>query len=284
MSQANKHLVLCPFTAAVRQQAVATYVEMKLPTPPVPKPRTRINGEYNDYANVVPIEEGSCVAAVDNNNNSNGNGTKLRLVRHSPTPDYPPPTVTEAERTIFNFMQPATLRKNSLLEPAESPRTTNSVSSDQVEEYVADIPFAGLFKGSTLNLSSDVVDGIGAVPGDREFLQSPSMVRSAHVQNHRRSLSKQRYSALGEDFSASRVWAEIDTIFENIGNEVSTVEQEVEEFVEDPSSLSLEDSRQSLHIRDPAELLLGRNRAQPPPIGATRHTHLSMAKFDTLCL
>jgi len=101
MSQANKHLVLCPFTAAVRQQAVATYVEMKLPTPPVPKPRTRINGEYNDYANVVPIEEGSCVAAVDNNNNSNGNGTKLRLVRHSPTPDYPPPTVTEAERTIF---------------------------------------------------------------------------------------------------------------------------------------------------------------------------------------
>nr|NP_001262939.1 uncharacterized protein Dmel_CG11168, isoform D [Drosophila melanogaster]NP_651311.2 uncharacterized protein Dmel_CG11168, isoform A [Drosophila melanogaster]AAF56367.1 uncharacterized protein Dmel_CG11168, isoform A [Drosophila melanogaster]AGB96319.1 uncharacterized protein Dmel_CG11168, isoform D [Drosophila melanogaster] len=244
--------------SAVRQQAVATYVEMKLPTPPVPKPRTRINGEYNDYANVVPIEEGSCVAAVDNNNNSNGNGTKLRLVRHSPTPDYPPPTVTEAERTIFNFMQPATLRKNSLLEPAESPRTTNSVSSDQVEEYVADIPFAGLFKGSTLNLSSDVVDGIGAVPGDREFLQSPSMVRSAHVQNHRRSLSKQRYSALGEDFSASRVWAEIDTIFENIGNEVSTVEQEVEEFVEDPSSLSLEDSRQSLHIRDPAELLLGR--------------------------
>ncbi|EDW43579.1 GM26644 [Drosophila sechellia] len=229
--------------SAVRQQAVATYVEMKLATPPVPKPRTRINGEYNDYANLVPIEEGSCVAAVDNNNNSNSNGTKLRLVRHSPTPDYPPPTVTEAERTILNFMQPATLRKNSLLEPAESPRTTNSVSSGQ---------------RSTLNLSSDVVDGIGAVPGDREFLQSPSMVRSAHVQNHRRSLSKQRYSALGEDFSASRVWAEIDTIFENIGNEVSTVEQEVEELVEDPASLSLADSRQSLHIRDPAELLLGR--------------------------
>ncbi|EDW51111.1 GM17773 [Drosophila sechellia] len=130
--------------------------------------------------------------------------------------------------------------------------------SNNLEEYVADIPFAGLFKGSTLNLSSDVVDGIGAVPGDREFLQSPSMVRSAHVQNHRRSLSKQRYSALGEDFSASRVWAEIDTIFENIGNEVSTVEQEVEELVEDPASLSLADSRQSLHIRDPAELLLGR--------------------------
>ncbi|XP_017079982.2 ankyrin repeat and sterile alpha motif domain-containing protein 1B isoform X1 [Drosophila eugracilis] len=247
--------------SAVRQQAVATYVEMTLPSPPVPKPRTRINGEYNDYANLVPIEEGSCVADVDNNNNSNGNGNKLRLVRHSPTPDYPPPTVTEAERTIFNFMQPATLRKNSLLELGDSPRTTNSVSSDQVEEFVADVPFAGLFKGSTLNLSSDVVDGNGSQTGDREFLRSPSMVRSAHAQNHRRSLSKQRFSALGEDFSASRVWAEIDTIFENIGNEVSTVEYETDELISEPTSLSLEDSRQSLHIRDPAELLLGRKQS-----------------------
>ncbi|XP_016999144.2 ankyrin repeat and SAM domain-containing protein 1A isoform X3 [Drosophila takahashii] len=247
--------------SAVRQQNVATYVEMTLPSPPVPKPRTRINGEYNDYANLVPIEEGSCVQAVDNNNNSNGNANKLRMVRHSPTPDYPPPTVTEAERTIFNFMQPATLRKNSLLEPGESPRTTNSVSSDQVEEYVADSPFAGLFKGSTLNLSSDVVDGKGALPGDREFLRSPSMVRSAHAENHRRSLSKQRCSALGEDFSASREWAAIDTIFENIGNEVLTVEQEAEELINETPSLSLEDARQSLHIRDPAELLLGRKQS-----------------------
>ncbi|XP_016961317.1 ankyrin repeat and sterile alpha motif domain-containing protein 1B isoform X1 [Drosophila biarmipes] len=246
--------------SAVRQQAVASYVEMTLPAPPVPKPRTRINGEYNDYANLVPIEEGSCAPPVDNNNNSNGNGSKLRLARHSPTPDYPPPTVTEAERTIFDFMQPATLRKTSLLESGESPRTTNSVGSDLVEEYVADNPFAGLFKGSTLNLSSDVVDGKGSGAVDREFLRSPSMVRSAHAQNHRRSLSRQRCSALGEDFSASREWAEIETIFENIGNEVSTVDQEKEELITDPPSLTLEDSRQSLHIRDPAELLLGRKQ------------------------
>ncbi|XP_017124125.1 ankyrin repeat and sterile alpha motif domain-containing protein 1B isoform X1 [Drosophila elegans] len=255
--------------SAVRQQAVASYVEMTLPSPPVPKPRTRINDEYNDYANLVPVDEGSCVAAVsvDNNNNSNGNATgngkKLRSVRHSPTPDYPPPTVTEAEHTIFNFIQPVTLRKNSFLEPGETQRTTTtSVNSDQVEEYVADNPFAGLFKGSTLNLSADAVDGKVSMPMDREFLRSPSMVRSAHAQNHRRSLSRQRFSALGEDFSASRVWAEIDTIFENIGNEVSTVGQkEVEEGLDDPSSRSLEDSRQSLHIRDPAELLLGRKQS-----------------------
>ncbi|XP_016981985.2 ankyrin repeat and sterile alpha motif domain-containing protein 1B [Drosophila rhopaloa] len=239
----------------VRQQAVASYVEMTLPSPPVPKPRTRINGEYNDYANLVPIEEGSCVLAVDNNNNSK----KLRSVRHSPTPDYPPPTVTEAERTIFSFIQPVTLRQNGLLEPGESPRTTTSVSSDQVEEYVADNPFAGLFKGSTLNLSSDVVDG--KVGLDREFLRSPSMVRSAHAQNHRRSLSRQRFSALGEDFSASRVLAEIDTIFKNIGHELSAVDQKAEELLDEPTCLPLEDSRQSLHIRDPAELLLGRKQS-----------------------
>jgi len=134
------------------------------------------------------------------------------------------------------------------------------MGSDLVEEYVADNPFAGLFKGSTLNLSSDVVDGKGSGPGDREFLRSPSMVRSAHAQNHRRSLSRQRCSALGEDFSASREWAEIETIFENIGNEVSTVDQETEELIKDQPSLSLEDSRRSLHIRDPVELLLGRKQ------------------------
>lgn len=243
-------------------------MEMTLPSPPpVPKPRTRINGgEYNDYANLLPIDEVDGrlpLPAVDNNNNSKA--SKLRTVRHSPTPDYPPPTVTEAEHTIFNFIQPAvTLRKSSLLEPSDSPRTANSVSSDQVEEFVADNPFAGLFKGSTLNLAPDMTDDrAGSVPADREFLRSPSMVRSAHVLNHRRSLSKQRYSALGEDFSASRVWAEIDTIFENIGNEVSTTGEHEQEEQEEPQSLTLvgQDTQQSLHIRDPAELLLGRKQS-----------------------
>lgn len=144
-----------------------------------------------------------------------------------------------------------------MLEPEASPRTANSVSSDHVEEFVGDIPFAGLFKGSTLNLAADVTDGrepsLG--PGDRGYLRSPSMVRSAHALNNRRSLSRQRYSALGEDFSASRVWAEIDTIFENIGNEVSTVEQETEAQLAEPQSLP---SGDSLQIRDPGELVLGK--------------------------
>ncbi|XP_034659987.1 ankyrin repeat and sterile alpha motif domain-containing protein 1B isoform X1 [Drosophila subobscura] len=257
--------------SAARQQAVASYVEMSLPSPPIPMPRTHINGKSNDYANLVVIEEATNgepakTAVLDSNNNSsNGNGNKLRTVRHSPTPDYPPPTVTEAEHTILNYILPVTLRKESHLETSESTRTTNSFNSDHVEEFVGDIPFAGLFKGSTLNLAADTTDGRGSVPRERDFLRSPSMVRSVH----RRSLSKQRYSALGEDFSASRVWAEIDTIFENIGNEVSTeydqdTEQEQEQEEEEQLQCvpaAADDPRHSLHIRNPAELLLGKSQS-----------------------
>ncbi|XP_022217375.2 ankyrin repeat and sterile alpha motif domain-containing protein 1B isoform X2 [Drosophila obscura] len=259
--------------SGARKQAVASYVEMSLPSPPIPMPRTHINGKSNDYANLVVIEEGrngepSKTAVLDSNNNnssSNANGNKLRTVRHSPTPDYPPPTVTEAEHTILNYILPVTLRKDSSLEASESTRTTNSFNSDHVEEFVGDIPFAGLFKGSTLNLAADTTDGRASVPREREFLCSPSMVRSAHALNHRRSLSKQRYSALGEDFSASRVWAEIDTIFENIGNEVSPeyeqdTEPEQEQVVDETQSLPADDPRYSLHIRNPAELLLGKSQ------------------------
>ncbi|XP_002073748.3 ankyrin repeat and sterile alpha motif domain-containing protein 1B isoform X1 [Drosophila willistoni] len=228
--------------SASYQRPTSQYVEMSLQAP-VPKPRTKLNGSLKEH------EVTSCV--VDNNNNT---GKQLRGVRHSPTPDYPPPTVMEAEHAIINYMQPATLRKGGLMdmEASESPRTTYSFSSDQVEEFVGDVPFAGLLKGSTLNLAQDEVDG-------REYLRSPSMVRSVN----RRSLAKQRYSASGEDFSASRVWAEIDTIFEHIGNEVSTVqESELEQEKEEPEpqSLSIEDPRHSLQMRKPAELLLGKSQ------------------------
>lgn len=220
---------------------------------PVPMPRTRLN---LDYENILPRQ------TVDNNNNNNNiNDSIKHIARHSPTPDYPPPTVVEAETTIFSFMQPPRLDDSQI-----------SCSSDQVEEFVGDEPFAGLFKGSTLNLALDVVDGRG--------LRSPSMVRSVNALNPRRSLSKQRFSTTGEDFSASRVWEEIDTIFENIGNEVSIVEPEQEQKMEQEMNDAnendqemeqqqdeemqsehlqpgtMEDARQSLHIRNPEDLLL----------------------------
>lgn len=193
---------------------------------------------------------------------SNNNTSNKCIRRHSPTPDYPPPTVVEAEATILNYMQPVSSRLD--IQPdTESTRTTNSYCSDQVEEFVGDIPFAGLFKGSTLNLTNDMVDGRGCSV-TREGLRSPSMVRSVNaLNNQRRSLSKQRFSASGEDFSASRVWAEIDTIFEHIGNEVLTVEQEVDAnaCLQEKQKHSEHNHRQSLHIRNPAELLLGKSES-----------------------
>ncbi|KRF78710.1 ankyrin repeat and SAM domain-containing protein 1A isoform X1 [Drosophila virilis] len=249
-SSSSEEQSLNSTSSAAPQRAAPQYVEMKLQSP-VPMPRTHINV---DYENLKPriSERLMSSSHIDSNNNNNNN-----IVCHSPTPDCPPPTVVEAETTIFNFMQPPRL--------GDSTGTTNSYCSDHVEEFVGDMPFAGLFKGSTLNLAQDVLDGRG--------LRSPSMVRSVNALNPRRSLSKQRYSTTGEDFSASRVWAEIDTIFEHIGNEVSTVEKEQEHEheqkpdvnevdMEQPQSellqpSSLEDHRQSLHIRNPAELLLG---------------------------
>ncbi|XP_034485188.1 ankyrin repeat and sterile alpha motif domain-containing protein 1B isoform X2 [Drosophila innubila] len=247
-------------SSVTSHRPITQYVEMSLQSP-VPMPRTHVN--------LMSRESDISATGIDNNNNNNNINSKIH--HHSPTPDYPPPTVIEAEATIFNFMKPVSPRL-----ARDSTGTTNSYCSDQVEEFVGDIPFAGLFKGSTLNL--DMVDGRGSVA--REHLRSPSMVRSVNALSHRRSLSKQRFSATGEDFSASRVWAEIDTIFEHIGNEVLTVEQEQEQqqnknekdrqqeeeeqkSSEDSLNNSLEepDLRQSLHIRNPAELLLGKSES-----------------------
>ncbi|ALC46779.1 CG11168, partial [Drosophila busckii] len=254
-------------SSAHQHSTVPQYVEMSLPSP-IPMPRTHT--EYNDYANIMPreCEQAAIPSAVIDNNNNNDTEGKQRLpthVRHSPTPDYPPPTVVDAETTILNYMQPVVTPRirTRLVDAGDSTGTTNSICSEIVEEFVGDIPFAGLFKGSTLNLSQDMVDGRVSVV--REGLRSPSMVRSA-INQQRRSLSKQRYSASGEDFSASRVWAEIDTIFENIGNEVSTVEQETYmQSIEEPlpqenGNASPADQRHSLHIRNPAELLLGKSQ------------------------
>ncbi|XP_034112276.1 ankyrin repeat and sterile alpha motif domain-containing protein 1B isoform X2 [Drosophila albomicans] len=246
-------------SSARLHRPITQYVEMTLQSP-VPMPRHRANTNDCDYVNLkpraTPMDCDTPTNHIDSNNN-------MKINRHSPTPDYPPPTVVEAEATIFNYMQPVSPRL-----PSDSNSNSFCSSDHHVEEFVGDMPFAGLFKGSTLNLAPDVVDGRGvSVP--REGLRSPSMVRSVNaLNNQRRSLSKQRYSATGEDFSASRVWAEIDTIFEHIGNEVSTVEQQRESSEEPNSVAELSnggkaeaeaDPRHSLHIRNPADLLLGKS-------------------------
>ncbi|KAH8406965.1 hypothetical protein KR222_001732 [Zaprionus bogoriensis] len=244
----------------------APYEEMSL-NAPVPMPRTHVNA---DYANLISLQS-NC---ADNNNNNNNSNNKCS--RHSPTPDYPPPTVVEAEATIFNYIQPVSVRLGTEADGA-STRTTNSFCSDHVEEFIGDMPFAGLFKGSTLNLTNDVVDGRGSVA--REGLRSPSMVRSVNAMSKRRSVSKPRLSTTGEEFSASRAWEEIETIFVQIGNEVLTVEKEVEEEKELSEPRSPQHHRQSLHIRNPAELLLGKSES---PASHWCHSPYRLV-YDEIC-
>lgn len=97
--------------------------------------------------------------AKDANNNCHNINEK----KHSPTPDFPPPSVSQAEHTIIEFMRPSSLhsKRKSLgvkqkphpdlesfivdainqFELPDSP--VSSRVSDCVEEFVGDAPFAG---------------------------------------------------------------------------------------------------------------------------------------------
>ncbi|XP_054263617.1 ankyrin repeat and SAM domain-containing protein 1A-like [Macrosteles quadrilineatus] len=112
-----------------------------------------------------------------------------------PTPDHPPPSALEAERSIHQRIRPLSqeycnmMKRRSrdmetetdeelllLVFPANTPAdhssgslsssvslSDKSVSTDnnQVEEYIGDVPFAGLLKGST------TTDGVGSARAER---------------------------------------------------------------------------------------------------------------------
>ncbi|XP_011195479.1 ankyrin repeat and SAM domain-containing protein 1A isoform X3 [Zeugodacus cucurbitae] len=210
--------------------------------------------------------------AKDANNNCHNINDK----KHSPTPDFPPPSVTQAEHTILEFMRPTSVhnKRKSLglkhhqphpdlesfiveainqFELPDSP--LSSRVSDCVEEFVGDAPFAGLFKGSTLNLALDVKEDGSAVKRASSGLRSPSLVRSIKPLPPKRNISQSRKSVDNENFNAAQVWAEIDTILESIGNEVNEQSQKILEL----NKSNTLNNKDSLQIRRPAALCLGNN-------------------------
>uniref|UniRef100_A0A1I8MM41 Uncharacterized protein n=1 Tax=Musca domestica TaxID=7370 RepID=A0A1I8MM41_MUSDO len=254
-----------------------------------------------------------------NNNNDSRRQSQDRSV-HSPTPDYPPPTAFQAETTIFEFVKPPpdkSWKRKSLqlqnrnsqfynnlksfiweeqMEPPEEEQfdsISSSRVSECVEEFVGDVPFAGLFKGSSLNLASDAPQETGnknqAIEELPSGLRSPSLVKSVRPMSTKRS-SMQLPTPTGNeentpengvasneiktppavtatakesefDFDASKVWDEINTIFESIGNEVSAANNETTNTTLDAISdecnyLSNTLRKKTLTIRKPAELLL----------------------------
>uniref|UniRef100_A0A1I8MVD1 PID domain-containing protein n=1 Tax=Musca domestica TaxID=7370 RepID=A0A1I8MVD1_MUSDO len=256
---------------------------------------------------------------TNNNNNDSRRQSQDRSV-HSPTPDYPPPTAFQAETTIFEFVKPPpdkSWKRKSLqlqnrnsqfynnlksfiweeqMEPPEEEQfdsISSSRVSECVEEFVGDVPFAGLFKGSSLNLASDAPQETGnknqAIEELPSGLRSPSLVKSVRPMSTKRS-SMQLPTPTGNeenslengvasneiktppavtatakesefDFDASKVWDEINTIFESIGNEVSAANNETTNTTLDAISdecnyLSNTLRKKTLTIRKPAELLL----------------------------
>ncbi|XP_059061137.1 uncharacterized protein LOC131854026 [Achroia grisella] len=112
-----------------------------------------------------------------------------------PTPDHPPPSAKQAENSIHERIRPlsqeykrrSVLRDSqtetevSLLRAASaasvaSGATDRSGNTDNcVEEYVCDVPFAGLFKGSTTTL-----DGIGLRPMPAERPKTLRKLKSVY--------------------------------------------------------------------------------------------------------
>lgn len=228
----------------------------------------------------------SSLNADNFNNNNNNRKCGENEHSHSPTPDYPPPSASEAESTIFEFVKPSerTLKRKSLLsqqqdlefyddlrsfiwedqtEPQDEQLDSLSSSriSECVEEFVSDVPFAGLFKGSSLNLAAntsslDLRDpcALNEIPTG---LRSPSLVRSVKpIAAKRNDIVKKPSSEDEFEFDALKAWEEINTIFETIGNEVAAKDAKLENLKEE-NILTNTFRKKTLNIRKPAELLLG---------------------------
>ncbi|XP_063537923.1 uncharacterized protein LOC134747247 isoform X2 [Cydia strobilella] len=112
-----------------------------------------------------------------------------------PTPDHPPPSARQAENSIHERIRPLSQeykRRSMLRELLRDCQTdsellramsvasvasgaTDRSNTDCVEEYVCDVPFAGLFKGSTTTL-----DGIGLRPMPAERPKTLRKLKSVY--------------------------------------------------------------------------------------------------------
>lgn len=182
------------------------------------------------------------------------------------------------------------------MEPPEEEQfdsLSSSRVSECVEEFVGDVPFAGLFKGSSLNLANanepqQDLSKCQAIEEPPSGLRSPSLVKSVKPMPAKRSvviksppppptppnaaesktieceLSPNKMKSCNDDsnefdFDASKVWEEINTIFESIGNEVSAVNDtptKLEDINDESNYLTNTLRKKTLTIRKPADLLL----------------------------
>ncbi|XP_037948195.1 ankyrin repeat and SAM domain-containing protein 1A-like isoform X4 [Teleopsis dalmanni] len=231
------------------------------------------SAEYGDYANINSVVNSNKAERdfklkskiYDANNNK----------AHSPTPEFPPPTVAEAESTIHEFIHPRNmdmqrasikLRINESIDndnpesAAESGESHSLRASDCLEEFISEVPFAGLFKGSTLNLHMDEVE-YSILDRRSSVLRSPSLVRSLMKPvPAKRNFVTQKSTPPIENLNESKEWEEINTIFESIGMEVFNANEKNTE----KNTLNLKDvlpaksvTQNEFKMRKPSDLALG---------------------------
>lgn len=248
-----------------------------------------------------------CRKNFDSNNN---NWLATRMVPVTPEPEIPPPSASEAENTIFEFVKPPDdhLRRRSFHLEDTDPQSLNDLKSfiwegqkepreDQadslsssrvsecVEEFVSEVPFAGmflcflkdkliplfifiifilgLFKGSSLNLASNSQLN-SSVEDLSAGLRSPKLVRA--TVKAKRALkvkeTKEHQNIDNDlDFDAVKAWEEIQTIFECIGNEVKTNDKKLTTRSRNDETQAFL-HKKTLSIRKPAELLLKSNNSK----------------------
>ncbi|XP_037948210.1 protein phosphatase 1 regulatory subunit 12A-like isoform X2 [Teleopsis dalmanni] len=255
------------------KQAIINKPKLKKPFPSPRNFEYKKSAEYGDYANINSVVSSNKAERdfklkskiYDANNNK----------AHSPTPEFPPPTVAEAESTIHEFIHPRNmdmqrasikLRINESIDndnpesAAESGESHSLRASDCLEEFISEVPFAGLFKGSTLNLHMDEVE-YSILDRRSSVLRSPSLVRSLMKPvPAKRNFVTQKSTPPIENLNESKEWEEINTIFESIGMEVFNANEKNTE----KNTLNLKDvlpaksvTQNEFKMRKPSDLALG---------------------------
>ncbi|XP_037948192.1 protein phosphatase 1 regulatory subunit 12A-like isoform X2 [Teleopsis dalmanni] len=255
------------------KQAIINKPKLKKPFPSPRNFEYKKSAEYGDYANINSVVNSNKAERdfklkskiYDANNNK----------AHSPTPEFPPPTVAEAESTIHEFIHPRNmdmqrasikLRINESIDndnpesAAESGESHSLRASDCLEEFISEVPFAGLFKGSTLNLHMDEVE-YSILDRRSSVLRSPSLVRSLMKPvPAKRNFVTQKSTPPIENLNESKEWEEINTIFESIGMEVFNANEKNTE----KNTLNLKDvlpaksvTQNEFKMRKPSDLALG---------------------------
>ncbi|XP_070505854.1 ankyrin repeat and sterile alpha motif domain-containing protein 1B-like isoform X2 [Chironomus tepperi] len=160
------------------------------------------------------------------------------------TPEHAPPSAEQAEHCIIATIRPLSQeykRCSGKLDFNKSPASASSgslssvslsSSTDCVEEYHGDAPFAGLFKGSTMTLNnpnSTFTTHLSTFTQHLQHKDDPSRTHmttttttsSINNNNHADEVNVERNVNLMSPFDEQEEWAKISEIMESFGSGIA---------------------------------------------------------------